>query len=78
MNKPLYPLLLTPVYKDYIWGGTSIPPRFNREAQPGLCAESWELCDHADGVSIVSNGALEGTALHDLLSEWAPTWSAQR
>ncbi len=67
MNKPLYPLLLTPVYKDYLWGGTSIPSRFGREPQPGLCAESWELCDHADGMSIVSNGPLEGTSLHDLL-----------
>ncbi|MBL7077265.1 MAG: class I mannose-6-phosphate isomerase [Kiritimatiellae bacterium] len=69
MDTQIYPLLLTPVYKDYIWGGTSIPSRFNREPQPGLCAESWELCDHADGMSIVSNGPREGTSLHDLLLE---------
>jgi mannose-6-phosphate isomerase len=69
MNTKLYPILLTPVYKDYIWGGTSIPSRFSREPQPGLCAESWELCDHVDGMSIVSNGPLEGTSLHDLLLE---------
>jgi len=72
MNTKLYPLLLTPVYKDYIWGGTSIPSRFNREPQPGLCAESWELCDHVDGMSIVSNGPLEGTTLHDLLLKMGP------
>ena len=67
MKTHLYPYLLTPVYKNYIWGGTSIPSRFNRKPQPGLCAESWELCDHADGMSIVRNGPLEGTSLHDLL-----------
>ncbi|MDP6630145.1 MAG: class I mannose-6-phosphate isomerase [Kiritimatiellia bacterium] len=72
MNTKLYPLLLTPVYKDYIWGGTSIPERFNREPQPGLCAESWELCDHADGMSIVSNGPLEGATLHDLVQDFGP------
>ncbi len=72
MNKPSYPLLLTPVYKDYLWGGTSIPTRFNRAPHRGRCAESWELCDHADGMSIVSNGRLEGTSLHDLLLEMGP------
>ncbi|MBT3296452.1 MAG: class I mannose-6-phosphate isomerase [Verrucomicrobia bacterium] len=67
MNRSLYPLLFAPIYKDYLWGGTSIPSRYHRAPQPGLCAESWELCDHADGMSIVSNGPLEGTSLHDLL-----------
>jgi mannose-6-phosphate isomerase len=67
MNHSLYPFLLAPIYKDYLWGGTSIPSRYNRAPQPGLCAESWELCDHADGMSVVSNGPHAGTSLHDLL-----------
>lgn len=69
MNTSIYPLLLAPVYKDYIWGGTRIAERFNRNALPERCAESWELCDHADGMSIVRNGAREGTSLHNLLVE---------
>ncbi|NQU40284.1 MAG: class I mannose-6-phosphate isomerase [Lentisphaerae bacterium] len=69
MKPRLYPLIFAPVYKDYLWGGTSIPKRFNRPQQPGLCAESWELCDHADGMSIATNGFFKGTSLHDLLKE---------
>jgi mannose-6-phosphate isomerase len=67
-----YPLLFGPVYKDYIWGGTRISACFKRAPQPDRCAESWELCDHKDGMSIVSNGPREGTSLHDLVRELGP------
>lgn len=69
MKHTLYPLLFTPIYKDYIWGGTSIPSRFGRTPQSGLCAESWELCDHKDGMSVVSNGPSKGMTLHDLVQD---------
>lgn len=63
----LYPMLLDPVYKDYIWGGRRIPEMFQREAQPGICAESWEVSDRPEGMSTVSNGRHAGKALHELV-----------
>jgi mannose-6-phosphate isomerase len=62
-----YPLKFKPVYKDYPWGGSRIPKTFNRQLPPGTYAESWEIADHNDGMSIVSNGPLAGKTLHEIL-----------
>jgi mannose-6-phosphate isomerase len=58
-----YPLLFTPVYKDYIWGGQRIATRYGRSDSPAVCAESWEISAHADGLSRVANGPLAGQSL---------------
>lgn len=63
----LYPLLFTPVYKDYIWGGRRILDAFAREGPPGKIAESWEVSDREEGMSVIENGSLKGTSLHSLL-----------
>ena len=49
----LYPLLFTPVLKDYIWGGRALETRFGRKLPPGVVAESWEIAAHKDGESII-------------------------
>jgi len=67
-NKP-YPLTFKPVYKDYPWGGSRIPETFNRDVPVGIYAESWEISDHDDGMSIVSNGELAGKSLREILHE---------
>ncbi|MFO7871892.1 MAG: type I phosphomannose isomerase catalytic subunit [Kiritimatiellia bacterium] len=71
MSRKLYPLLFGPVYKDYIWGGDRIPRLFNREPQNGVCAESWEISDRGEGMSVVTNGALAGTSLAELVKNSA-------
>jgi mannose-6-phosphate isomerase len=68
MQTPVYPLLFEPVYKDYIWGGTRIPVHFNRAPVEGVCAESWEVADRPEGMSIVANGPLRGKTLHALVT----------
>lgn len=69
MNKNnTYPLLFQPVYKDYIWGGHRIPDLYNRDTDQAVCAESWEISDRHDGMSIITNGDLKGKSLHDAVS----------
>jgi mannose-6-phosphate isomerase len=68
MTPKLYPFILDPVYKDYIWGGNRIPLLFNRQLPPGIYAESWELSDRPEGMSIVANGALKGSTLSSLIA----------
>jgi len=63
----LYPLFFTPVYKDYIWGGRKILETFHREGPLGKVAESWEVSDRQEGMSIIENGPLKGRSLHDLM-----------
>lgn len=62
----LYPLKFKPVYKDYVWGGRNFE-KLGRKLPEGITAESWEVSCHSNGVSIVSNGSLEGTSLPDMI-----------
>jgi len=66
MNK-FYPIYFRPVYKSYIWGGTRIASRFSRRDIPEKVAESWEVSDRDDGMSVVANGKWEGLSLHELM-----------
>ena len=63
----LYPFRFTPVYKDYLWGGSRIPSVFNRDMPKGIYAESWEISTHPDGTTAIANGPLAGKTLRDLL-----------
>lgn len=69
MNSDLYPLRFAPVYKDYIWGGTRIAELYRRQVPYPICGESWEISDHPDGMSVVSNGPLTGWTLDRLVTE---------
>lgn len=66
----LYPFILEPAYKDYIWGGSRIPIRFNRHQPEGVYAESWELSDRPEGMSVVANGTLKGQSLAALITRF--------
>jgi mannose-6-phosphate isomerase len=63
----IYPLLLQPVYKDYIWGGKRIARHYGRRDTPEVCAESWEVADRPEGMSKIVNGPLKGQTLHYLV-----------
>lgn len=64
---PLYPMLLQPVYKDYVWGSDRIAKHYRREGVPTPCAESWEVADRPEGMSLVENGPLKGCSLAELV-----------
>lgn len=65
----LYPYLFEPIYKDYIWGGSRIRDAYHRQGAPTRCAESWEIADRPEGMSLVANGARKGHTLHQLVQE---------
>lgn len=67
---PLYPLVFTPVYKDYLWGGDRIIRRYCRSAPPGIYAESWEISDRPEGMSVAANGPLAGRPLDELVRDY--------
>ncbi|HSR87948.1 MAG TPA: type I phosphomannose isomerase catalytic subunit, partial [Pontiella sp.] len=67
MQATLYPMTFEPVYKDYPWGGMRIPDAYHRGVPPGIYAESWEIADHDDGMSVVANGILAGKTLREVL-----------
>lgn len=65
----MYPLVLTPPIKDYIWGGTKLREQFGKESSLDKLAESWELSCHKDGSSIIANGEYAGKTLAEYLAE---------
>lgn len=75
-----YPLRLRPILYEKIWGGRHLE-RLGKSLPPGArIGESWELADmpatSASGAggaaarSIIENGALQGSTLHDALELW--------
>jgi mannose-6-phosphate isomerase len=60
-------LQFTPLYQTRVWGGRRLETILGRtlpDAQP--YGESWELVDRDREQSVVSDGPLAGTSLHDL------------
>ena len=52
---PLSPLVLSPAYKDYLWGGSRINTQFKRGVSVTPLAESWEVSDREEGHSVIAN-----------------------
>src|SRR4051794_24507445 len=70
---PLYPLTFHPVLKRYLWGGRRLGTVIGKPIGEGSdYAESWEVADHERGQSIVANGPLAGTSLHELVTSCGP------
>ncbi len=61
----LYPLRLTSVNKDILWGGYRLAEEYGKPK--GKLAEAWELAVHPEGVNIIENGPCAGMTLSDYL-----------
>lgn len=65
----MYPMLLKPAFKDYIWGGTRLRDDFKKECDFDKIAESWELSCHKDGASTIANGEYAGLTLSEYIEK---------
>ncbi len=72
MSREIYPLSLRPVYRDYLWGGTRLAEQFGRRLPGAPCAESWEIADRPEGMSVVASGPLAGRTLAELVGSLGP------
>ena len=68
-NIGAYPLRFQPVYQHYLWGGDWIPRRYSRSVPPGIYAESWEVSDRPEGMSVITKGPWAGRTLSDVIAE---------
>ena len=57
------PMLLRPIGKDYLWGGTRLKEEYNKDIDMTPLAETWECSTHPDGQSIVASGEFKGKTL---------------
>ena len=68
----LYPLRFAPLFREYIWGGRRLGTYLKKPiAETGEFAESWELVDHDEDQSVVTNGPLTGVTMRKLIDQFA-------
>ena len=63
------PMLLKPVGKDSLWGGTRLKTEFNKNIHINPLAETWECSAHPAGSSTVVNGEFAGKTLDKVLEK---------
>ena len=73
----MFPLLLAPSIKDYLWGGRRLADEFGYPCKE-KAAEAWVLSCHKEGPSIVRGGPLDGRPLPQVLEEWGPAALGER
>lgn len=67
----LPPLRFQPVLKRIRWGGRKLGTMLGKAiGQESDYAESWEIADHADGMSVVADGPLAGSTLTQLVAKY--------
>lgn len=66
------PILLQPVYKEYIWGGDRLIHEFHRRLNAGIYAEAWEIADHPSGQTRIINGPDAGSTLTEAIARRGP------
>jgi len=67
MNEPL---IFEPLPMERIWGGRRLETLLSKTLPPGVpVGESWEIVDREDAQSVVHEGPLRGTTLHELWTD---------
>jgi mannose-6-phosphate isomerase len=67
----LPPLTFQPVLKRIRWGGRKLGTMLGKPiGAESDYAESWEIADHADGMSIVADGPMAGMTLPELIEKY--------
>jgi mannose-6-phosphate isomerase len=71
-NTQLYPLKFDPIYQYRIWGGRRLQHLLTKPLpKDDPIGEAWILSDRDDHPSVVSNGALQGQTIKQLLKHSA-------
>ncbi len=56
----LYPMIFKSIFTEDVWGGRNLS-KFGRELPEGKrIGQSWDIADHKDGLTVVSNGKFTG------------------
>lgn len=65
----MQPLFLQPVFKERIWGGTTLQTEFGYDIPSNHTGECWAISAHPNGPSLIQNGPYAGMGLDELWSK---------
>lgn len=60
-------LKLSPVFKDYIWGGHRLKDDYGFDTGFDKTAEGWMLACHKDGMNTINGGEYDGKTLQEVI-----------
>ena len=64
------PLRFQPIFRSYLWGGRNLESELKKPLpSEGIWAESWEIVDHPQAQSIVSDGPWTQWSLGELVKQ---------
>ena len=63
----LYPILLTPIYKEMVWGGARLNTIFSREIPSDKTGESWDISCRPNEMGIIENGMYKGSTFAEYI-----------
>ncbi len=63
----MYPLKFRPILKERLWGGEKLRDVLGKPIKSEITGESWELSTVQGDISVIENGALQGTSLQELI-----------
>lgn len=64
----IHPIKTIPVFKQYIWGGSTLEEKYGKPIADHFAAESWEISCHKDGLCMVANGEFAGKTLAEAIA----------
>ena len=64
------PIKMSPVFKQYIWGGDNLHKIYGKNTPEPPVAESWEISAHPDGMSIADGGECDGMTIDEICSKY--------
>ncbi len=71
MFLPEQPLRFAPIFRSYLWGGDRLASRMGKKPPgSGIWAESWEIVDHREAESVVSEGPFASWTLRQLIESF--------
>ncbi len=64
------PIVFEPLFMERVWGGRKLEQLYHKKLPPGArIGESWEVVDREEAQSVVHDGPLRGSTLHELWTQ---------
>lgn len=69
-NNSFYPIICTPIFKERIWGGSTLKKIFNKNIIQNKTGESWEISTVENNETLIENGCFAKETLKNIIEKF--------